>query len=140
MIKTTTALAADAALVANGKLYIHGGGWDTIHTASFPTTHPAMAIAFVLEFDYTEAPDRVPIRIDLLDDDEVEMGLRLETILEVGHPPGSSRGNPIQIPQAITLPMVSFPKPGGYRFRISARSQEVGSIKFHLASLPQLPT
>jgi hypothetical protein len=135
-MKITTALLADAALVANGKLYIHGGGWDTIHAAAFPTTQPTMSLALMLQVEYSEALVDIPIMIELLDDDENEAGLKTEAKLNVGHPAGMKAGAPLFIPQVLTLNMMPFGNPGQYRFKVSSGEKELASVPFRLAPLP----
>jgi hypothetical protein len=135
-MQVTTALLADAAQVANGKLYIHGAGWDTIHAAAFPTTHPTFALALVFRVEYSEALVNIPIRIALVDDDENDAGIQADVTLNVGHPAGMTAGTPMFIPQAMTVNMMQFVKPGQFRFRISSGGTELASIPFRLAPLP----
>ena len=54
-MELSTAMVADAAHVADGKMYILGGQWDRLTVAKFPAQHPAMALALVLKVEYTEA-------------------------------------------------------------------------------------
>jgi hypothetical protein len=49
----TTFLVADHAEAVNGKLYVSGGGWDTIGVPESPTQHPHMALAAVLRIRTT---------------------------------------------------------------------------------------
>ena len=135
-MKITAAFLADAAAVLNGKLYVHGGGWDRISAAAFPTTHPSMALALVFMVDYGEALIDHPIRIELLDEDEHDVGLRGEGALNVGHPAGMKVGTPLFVPQAWTFNFLQFPKPGLYHFRISTREEELASVPFQITSLP----
>ena len=135
-MQITTALLADAAQVANGKLFIHGGGWDVIHAVGFPTTQPTMALALVFRVEYSEALVDIPIRIELLDEDEREAGPSVDAKLNVGHPAGMKAGAPMFVPQALTLNMTPFAKPGEYRFKISSAQQELASVPFRLTTLP----
>jgi hypothetical protein len=54
-MELSTAMVADAAHVAGGKMYILGGQWDRLTVANFPAQHPAMAVVLVLKIEYTEA-------------------------------------------------------------------------------------
>ncbi|MGI8610586.1 MAG: DUF6941 family protein [Candidatus Dormibacteria bacterium] len=134
-MQVTTALLADAAAVLNGKLYLHGGGWDSIYAAAFPTTQPAMALAFVFRVEYSEALVDIPFVIALVDEDENDAGPRFEGKLNVGHPPGMKAGTPLHIPQAMTLNMLQFSKPGQYRFTIRSGDKELASVPFRLGTL-----
>ncbi len=43
----TTAMLADAAQVQGGKLFVLGGGFDTISAQSLPVVHRSLAVALV---------------------------------------------------------------------------------------------
>jgi hypothetical protein len=133
-MQITTAFLADAAIVANGKLYVQGGGWDTIFCPTFPSTHPSMAIALIFRVEYSEAPANIPLLIELLDEDErARPEFRAEGIMGVGHPPGLKHGSPILVPQAITINMLALPRPEFLHFKVSADSNEVATIPFRVA-------
>jgi hypothetical protein len=63
-------MLADAADVHAGKLYIHGGGWNTIYAAQVPATHPLLALVVVFRLDWHEANETIPLEVDLADEDE----------------------------------------------------------------------
>lgn len=131
-VRLVAALIADAAVVERGKLYIHGAGWDTVWAASLPTTHPTMALALLFRIEYSEALTDIPITIDLIDDDDRPIGVKVEGKINVGHAPGTKPGAPIFVPQAITLNMLQLPKEGGYSFRIVSGPNELGSVAFRV--------
>lgn len=136
------ALLADAAVVERGKLYIHGAGWDTIWTAALPTTHPAMALALLFRVEYSEALKDLPIAIDLVDEDNQPVGVRIQGNINVGRAAGTNPGDPIFVPQAITLNMLNLPKMGGYEFRVTSGDAHLGSVVFRVSpanSLPGMP-
>jgi hypothetical protein len=134
------ALVADAAVVERGKLYIHGAGWDTVWAASFPTTHPTMALALLFRIEYSEALTDIPIAIELLDDDDQPVGgIKVEGKINVGHAPGTKPGAPIFVPQAITVPMLQFAKEGSYTFRITTGTRVLGTAVFRVASAASIP-
>ena len=134
------ALAADAAVVERGKLYIHGAGWDTVWAASFPVTHPTMALALLFRIEYSEALTDIPIAIELVDDDDQPVGIaKIEGKINVGHAPGTKPGQPIFVPQAITLPMLQFPKEGSYIFRIASGTRSLGTVTFRVAPAATIP-
>ena len=61
-----SAMVADAATAFNGKLYVHGGGWDSLVVREFPADHPAMALALILSADSSEAPGMGELRVQLV--------------------------------------------------------------------------
>lgn len=138
-MNVTTAMLADAARVESGKLFIHGGGWDTIGVPTLPATHPTLALAFIIRVEYDEALTDIPILIELLDEDDHPAGPRMEGMLRTGHGAHQQRGNPTFVSQAITLSLVPFTQAGGYRFRISSNEAELASVPFTVFIAPQLP-
>lgn len=128
----TSGMLADAADVQGGKLYIHGGGWDSISVESVPATHPSMALTLIIRIEYAEALKDIPFLVELLDEDDAPLGPRLEATINVGHPPGSRPGAPTFLPFQWTLTMLSLPRSGGYRFRIRTGETELGSVPFRV--------
>jgi hypothetical protein len=132
----TTAMLADAASVEGGKLFVHGGAWDTIYVAAVPAVHPTMALVLVFRIGYGEALKDIPITIELIDEDDQPFGPRLQGIINAGHPPRSRRGTPTFHPLAMPFPMLAFEHEGGYRFRISSAEGEIASVPFQVRTAP----
>ena len=114
-----TLLLCDHAEVADGKLFINGGGWDT--TGS-PTAPFSVAILLWVPWDRTNS--RLQFRLALFDEDgnpvhqpTAEGGLvpvELAGDFEVGRPPGAAQGVALPVPMAFTFgPMMLD---GGRRF------------------------
>ena len=130
------AMLADAARVEENKLYIHGGGFDTIWATTYPATHPTLSVVLLVMVDWDEALNPIQINVALLDEDDNRLGPGFSGVINVGHPATSTRGMPIPVAQQATLPFLQFPAPGAYRFRISSGEQELGSIRFRVALPP----
>jgi len=131
-MRATTAMLADAARVESGKLFIHGGGWDSINVNTIPATHPTMALVLVLRIEYDQALTDIPFVIDLLDEDDQSLGVRIEGVINAGHPPRIKPGTPTFQPLAMVFNMVSFPHEGGYRFRVTSGDSELASVPFRV--------
>jgi hypothetical protein len=129
-MEVTTAMLADAARVESGKLFIHGGGWDTIKVGTIPATHPTMTLVLIFRIEYDEALADIPLVIDLLDEDDKPLGPRIEGVINTGHAPRTKRGAPTFQPLAMTFNMVPFPHEGGYRFRVASGDNELASVPF----------
>ncbi|MGA7055282.1 MAG: hypothetical protein WBZ37_29265 [Mycobacterium sp.] len=114
MIKATLMLC-DFAQVAEGKLYIAGGGWSV---ATAMQGH----IAVLFRIPWDRANHRIPIVLTLLDQDGGMVpdgnGTRLDLELEVGRPPGLPRGTDLDAPLAIGIPPIQLP-PGRYEWVLS---------------------
>lgn len=124
-------MLSDAASVSEGKLYVHGGGWDRIFTPSFPTTHPSHAIALLIEIAYDEALADHTLAVELIKDGE-PLGLKSEARVRVGHAPLQTRGAPTMVPFALTFPMVTFPEAGRYEWVISCDGVPTTSLAVEL--------
>jgi hypothetical protein len=70
--------------------------------------------------------------VELLDEDDTPLDPRLEAAINVGHPPGSRRGDPTFVPFQWTLPLLILPRVGGYRFRIRIEDRELVSVPFRV--------
>lgn len=129
-------MLADAAQALDGKLYIHGGGWDTISAASFPTVHPSLALALLFRVEYSEAPGQLPLEVRLVDADEKEEKLNIKASVNVGHPPGSIKGEPSFVPFTVTIPGLQFDQPASYSFKITGGEEWLGVLPLHIRHAP----
>lgn len=131
-----TMLLCDAAQVADGKLYILGGGWSVIGPDPAPS-----AIAIKLEVDWHEAATSHHWELFLLDADGREVGvdtpdgrqlIEIRGDFEVGRPEGVPVGSPIDLPLAINLG--PLPLSAGarftWRFTIDGESDDGWSTSF----------
>lgn len=111
------ALIADYAEIVNGKLYLMGGGWDTISLREVPGAI-RMAIAVGIQVDWEETNQVIPVVVHVEDDDAGELA-RIEGKVQVGRPaslpPGSRQISQMAVNLGFTVP--SF---GGYRVRVIA--------------------
>lgn len=132
-MRVVASMLADAAVVQGGKLYIHGGGWDTIRAHTFPTTHPSLALALLFQIEYSEAPGELPVSIRLVDEDrKEEERVRVEGTVSVGHAPGSVKGAPSFVPFVLTIPGLSFEHPGSFSFKVTTDENWLASLPLHV--------
>lgn len=118
-----TMLLCDAAQVADGKLYILGGGWSLTGPAPAPS-----AIAVKIEIDWHEAvtshhwelwledADGQPVSIDTAEGPQV---VEIRGDFEVGRPEGIPEGSPIDLPLAVNLGPIPLPPGSRYTWRLS---------------------
>jgi hypothetical protein len=98
-----TVLLADSAQVAEGKLYILGGGWSVIGP------DPALsAIALKIEVPRDQSNRRHRLELSLFDEDgqPVRIDDRPVAItgeFEAGRPPGLAAGTPLDVPFAVNI-------------------------------------
>jgi hypothetical protein len=137
---SVTALLCDHAQVADGKLFISGGGWT--FTGPGPFTH---AIAFKLNIPWSEANERHTLAAHLTDEDghSVTLGeppneVRFGTQFEVGRPVGLPAGAPLSMPLAVNLGPMELEPGAGYAWVVSIDDQEFVRIPFRIR-LPPMP-
>jgi hypothetical protein len=103
-----TMMLCDYAQVADGKLYIVGGGWSIINSG--PTQ---AAIALKLEVPWDQTNRKIPLTLTLLGEDGSPVTvpgpagdaqpIKIDAEFEVGRPPGLKKGTPIDVPLAINF-------------------------------------
>lgn len=130
-VKVTTSLLADAATVAEGKLYIHGAGWDTINSPAVPMTHPGIALVLMFELDPSER-DPHDVQITLVDDDGIPLAAKATGRIGIQDASKVVPGMPIRIPVALTFPVVTFPRAGKYRFVVAVNGSETHSVELFI--------
>ena len=102
-----TLLLADHAVVADGKLYINGGGWSV----TGPTPTPS-AIAVKLDVPWDRANQKLHLRLRLIGQDgeavtiagpQGPQPVEITGDAEIGRPPGLVHGADIDFPLAFQL-------------------------------------
>ena len=118
-----TMLLCDAAQVADGKLYILGGGWSLTGPAPAPS-----AIAVKIEIDWHEAvtshhwelwlenADGQPVSIETAEGPQM---VEIRGDFEVGRPEGIPEGSPIDLPLAVNLGPIPLAAGSRYNWRLS---------------------
>jgi hypothetical protein len=130
------ALVADYAEVIAGKLYLMGGGWDTLHVPNVPAAI-RFAVALGVRFEWDETNRQVPIRVTVEDDDGAAYA-RAEGSVSVGRPPDLPPGSPQVAKLALVLGL-SLPRYGGYRVLVTAgegEAERTRSLPFRLVRAP----
>jgi hypothetical protein len=133
-MELTTAMLADGAHAAQGKLYVLGGQWDRLLVSQFPARHPSMSVVLVIKIDYSEAPKECPITVELMLDGQ-PVGAKATGALSIGHAPGLKRGAPQFAPTAIPFNDLQFEKPGRYEWVISSGSAVLGQIPLEVVQI-----
>ncbi len=134
-MRLTSAMLADAAQVQNGKLYVLGGGFDTISVSSVPVVHRNLSLAMVAEVGPDERQRDLDLSIKLLDEDGNEIGVEAKGKLRVGAPPNLPPGSPSIVPIVSPFHNITFPEAKGYAFVVSLNDAELARIKFRVVLL-----
>lgn len=133
-MRLTTAMLADAAQEKGGKLFVLGGGFDTISAPSFPVTHRSLAVAMVAEIEPDEMYRELEIGINLLDEDGHDLGVRAKGKLLVS-PPELPPGSTSTVPLVSSFYNVRFPEPKGYAFVITFEDTELARVRFRVKAI-----
>lgn len=131
-----TMILADAAQVADGKLYILGGGWSVTGPSPMPS-----AIAIKVDVPWDQANKRHAWELVLLDADgtptvlatpEGPTTLQFGGDFEVGRPPGLPEGTPLDAHIAINLGPLPLLAGRSYIWRliIDARASSDWELRF----------
>ena len=135
-MRISSAMLADQAQVHSGKLFVLGGGFDTIRTRSVPAVHKALSVVLVAEVEPAERDTDLNIEVTLMDEDMKPLGARAVGTLRVGEAPTHRPGQRSVVPLAIPFFDLRFPEEKGYVFRVSHGDQEVTRIPFWVLVVP----
>jgi hypothetical protein len=127
-VRVTTSLLADAATICDGKFYIHGGGWNSISSASLPVTYPSFALALVINLKITELTGD-PLEVILVDDEGSRI-LKVTGHLESGGAEKFPDKDSVDTPLALTFPGVVFQRTGVYTFKVFVAEKHIHSLDF----------
>ena len=136
-----TMLLADHAVVAEGKLYVSGGGWSITGPAPTPS-----AIAMKIDVPWDRTNSKIALQMRLLKEDGETVfvpgpaGLQevsIDAEFEVGRPPGLKKGTSIDVPVAFPLGPLPLP-PGRYSWRLSldGESADDWHLSFTVRDMP----
>jgi hypothetical protein len=130
-------LLAEHAEIVGSKLYLMGGGWDTMHVADAPANIRLMVAAGVrVDWDETGEPIVLVLRID---DEDAQEVFRINGQMNIQRPPGAAAGTS-HLSQMTFAVQARLKQLGGYRVTLSAGPEgaEVRrSIPFRLAKTAQ---
>ncbi len=137
-----TMLLCDHVAVAEGKLYINGGGW--VETGPDPIP---FGIAVLMEVPWNDTNRRIDFKLGLHHEDGHEVtqpgpvGVQRVEVggeIEVGRPAGVPEGSAIPVPLAINLPPVLLEPGQGYYWEavISDQTREEWRLSFRVRSRP----
>ena len=124
-MRLTFAMLADAATMAGGKLYVHGGGWSHLVVDEVPTTHPTFALVFALEMDGQEAQGTHSLDFDLVIDGTRVANVRGWIEVPAERPAGD---RPRLVTNQLTFTNVPLPGPGAYELRIAGDGEPLGRL------------
>lgn len=135
-------MLCDHAVVADGKLYINGGGWSVKGTAPSPS-----AIALKIDVPWDRTNKRIPLALRLVGADgepvdqispDGKQRVEIHAEFEVGRPPGMPEGTPLDVPLAINIPPLQLDagKRYSWELEIDGKTQPDWHLSFFVRAAP----
>jgi hypothetical protein len=126
------ALLADAVQAVRGKLFILGGGWDTLWVRRFPARHPSLAIGLRLRVPLSWKSETLRLSVELQDADGKPMLPRplSHDIKLPSNPPQSPSASDFGLIRSFTFNNLQFTREGAYSFVISVDEDPVSRLRF----------
>lgn len=133
------ALLADSVQAVRGKLFVLGGGWDTLWVRRFPARHPSLAIGLRLRIPVSWTSDSIKLTVELQDEDGkglLPRPLTHEIRLPANrvHPPGATD---VGLIRSFTFNNLRFDREGAFSFVISVDDEPVSRIRFTVRQRPE---
>lgn len=137
-IKVEWTILGDYASIADGKMYLQGGGWErlTVNTA-FPARRMiGIAQSILVPWEDTNIPIKLEIEIQSADGASIVKGANE---VKVGRPPDHPPGMPIRVMSATNLG-IEFKEAGSYRIvsKINGEDETATLTPFYILPGPML--
>jgi hypothetical protein len=134
-------MLADAAKVFDGKLYIHGGGWNYLDIFEPESPRPVSLAGRVLIPWSEEARDiTLEIHLERREGNQVlERAPILQIQMKSGQANAAARAAETATPFAFDIPGIVFLDAGQYAFVISHDGEELARTRFQVNFLPPTP-
>ncbi|HEU4319281.1 MAG TPA: hypothetical protein VFS66_04305 [Acidimicrobiia bacterium] len=135
------ALLADSVQAVRGKLFVLGGGWDTLWVSSFPARHPSLAIGLRLRVPVSWKSSSLKLSVELQDADGKPILPRpLGHVIKLpDEPPLAANTTDFGLIRSFTFNNLRFEHDGPYSFVISVDDEPVSRIRFTVRARPQPP-
>lgn len=134
------ALLADAVQAVRGKLFILGGGWDTLWVRSFPARHPSMAIGLRLRVPSSWGAEMLKLSVELQDADGAPLLAQpLSHQVKLPAHPQPPSATDIGVIRSFTFNNLLFVAEGSYSFVIAVDDEPVSRLRFTVRARPADP-
>lgn len=148
------AFLADSVVVAEGKLYVQGAGWDTLVAGTFPVKHPRLGIGVLMRVPWTATNQMHKFSVRIVDQDEnkiilgdappgsgIEDGKVREIVgqFNLGRPPFLTIGDSQMVPIALNIDGLEFAEANTYSVVISVDDVDLRRLPIRVRSVVQMP-
>ncbi len=130
--RVDVALLADSVQAIAGKLYILGGGWDTLFVGKFPARHPSLGLGMRFRVPWAYQEPQFRVSVDLVDEDgrSIFGDRKISQTIPVRRPDHLPSGSEISVVRAFTFNSLPLTRAGGLAFRILVEDEEVSRLRF----------
>src|SRR3990167_3301328 len=132
------AFLADSAEVANGKLHLVGGAFDTIWTRNIPLRYPKVSYAMRLLLSTAELDRKHKIEIKIMHEDGKVIPPSIGGVLEIKKNPNLPKGWKQGFLTVMNFVDLTFPVFGDYSFELIVDSRSEKSIPLRIAQAANL--
>jgi hypothetical protein len=130
------ALLADSVQAIRGKLFILGGGWDTLWVRQFPARHPSLAIGLRLRVPTSWHSDEIKLSVELQDADGKAM-FPQPLSQQIRLPRANDdQTTDVGLVRSFTFNNLVFEHDGSYSFVISVDDDPVSRLRFSVRLRP----
>lgn len=135
------ALLADSVQAVRGKLFVLGGGWDTLWVRRFPARHPSLAIGLRLRIPVSWEAESLKLSVELQDADghgllPSPLSNQIKLNNRAFRPPDATDYGLIR---SFTFNNLPFQSEGAYSFVISVDDSPVSRLRFSVRERPSRP-
>ena len=133
------ALLADSVQAVRGKLFVLGGGWDTLWVGGFPARHPSLAIGLRLRVPVSWTSPTLKLAVDLQDaDGKAILPSSLAHVIKLPeNPTHAPNATDFGLVRSFTFNNLRFEHDGPYSFVVSVDDEPVSRIRFTVRARPQ---
>lgn len=132
-MELATLILADHCDAVNGKLYINGGGWNTLTLPELPVPY-GFAIGITIDVDWNETNRRHDLELHVEGPDGEHLGdAPLSAQFEQGRPPGTPPGTDQRMVLAVGTQQ-TFESAGPHAVVVSVDGEELGRARFYVAA------
>ncbi|MBI4318435.1 MAG: hypothetical protein HY675_08085 [Chloroflexi bacterium] len=129
-------MTADSAQVVGNKLYVLGGGWDSLTINSVPAQH-AMAVAISIKVPWHETNQKHKFAMDVATEDGASLA-KAGGEFDVGRPPGIHPGMSQRLQVTLQLAL-KLEKTGVYSIVVTLDGREAARTLFNVVPGPGIP-
>ncbi len=129
--------------MADGKLFIHGAGWDTVGVPSLPAVRPTLSVALRFRIPWSDTNPKHTVDLDIVDEDGHSIlppaQGHLRGTVTIGRPAGLPEGTDQTTCLAIDILGLRFERAGAYEVVCRAGDDDAARSPFRVVQMTDVP-